>query len=256
MHKNTPTLKKRIELTSDQVVTSHPASDRKISIERHSLLKNKYIGDTAFLITCGPSLRMVWTKKLEHFLREKLVISVKQALDLTGFITDFHIFNEVRMKPYQHSEQTILLSVSKYQTDFPSHIHYPIKSYKIEESLFYTQRYEYWSLNNSFIRPWGVGILFELGLQLPVYLGVRKIVIIGFDMNQKGPYHFYDNSQGENSNFYGVDPKEFEYAAKSIVHYQKWLEDNQVEVRLFSPMSRLNFERLESLEEVKEWTSK
>lgn len=216
---------------------------------RHRVLQDVYQGETAFVMTCGPSLGDIWCDGLRDFLSDKLVISVKQAHDLAPDISDFHLYNEVRMQDYDYPASTIRLSVSQYQPTHPSHIHYPIESYTYEQSLFVTNDYTGWDLRKRYTRPWGIGIMFELGLQLPVYLGCSKVAILAFDMNPKGSYHFYDQNN-EDSRYYRVDDEEFKYAKTSSIHYQNWSMQQGVTVRLLSSKSELMIERLNDLEEL------
>lgn len=219
----------------------------KYSKKRHILIKGKYINKTAYVITCGPSLSKVWDNNLKRFLADKLVIAVKQAQILCPEICDFHLYNEVRMQAYDYSEDTIRISCSKFQEKYPSHIHYPVNNYKYDESMFVTNDYERWDLENTYVRPWGVGIMFEIGLFLPIYLGCDRIVIIGFDMNRKGSYHFYDASNDADSQFYKVDDAEFGYAKRSISYYLFWAQSKKVKVGNYSPLSELPIPKIKNI---------
>ena len=83
--------------------------------ERLNLLENKYKGETAYLVTCGPSLANHDDNILMDKLRDKLVLSVKQAHDVVGDISDFHLLNTYNLKEYHYLvENTIVIwSVSK-----------------------------------------------------------------------------------------------------------------------------------------------
>lgn len=241
MHSRTLVLKDAIDAIEGSAETRH-TSER-----RHDLLKNSYAGETAYIVSCGPSLKAVWSDEIRDFLANKLVISVKQAYDFLPF-SDFHLYNEVRMKSYVYEEPTIKLSVSQFLSGHPSHIHYPIYAYKYDEALFCTNDYERWDLDKSFVRPWGVGIMFELGLHLPLFLGCKNVVIIGFDMNDKGTYHFYDDHDDQDSEFYKVDREEFAYARASSKVYHDWCSVQGVKVHLYSPLSKLKIPQMSRVE--------
>lgn len=227
-----------------------------ISQLRHQKLRGAYAGKTAFVISCGPSLKEVWDDNMRDLLNDQLVITIKQAKDHVGISSDFHMFNEVRAKEYEYvGDSTIRLSVSKYQPEYPTHIHYPIAGYKYENALFVTNLYERWSLDKSYQRPWGVGIMFELGMHFPIYLGCRSVVIIGFDMNKKGRYHFYDGSETNDSKSYQVDDEEFGYAHASSKAYFDWAKKKGVDVRLYSPLSELQIPQID-LNKVKGYLTK
>lgn len=244
MHSGTSLLKQKIEECSGSGLLDGP--DNTVSSARNGLLNNAYQGETAYILTCGPSLGMVWQEGLQAFLQNKLVIGVKQAQHLAPGLFDFHLYNEVRMETYCYHGDTIRLSVSKFQDDHPSHIHYPIKSYRYEEALFCTNEYARWTLDRSLQRPWGIGIMFELGLHLPIYLGCKKIVIIGFDMNASGAYHFYDAAKNQDSAYYNVDEEEFDYAVRSSGVYYQWAKSLGVEVVLCSPLSTLEIPQIKT----------
>lgn len=208
--------------------------------KRRSLsICNVYQGETAYILSCGPSMKEVWNDKLRNFLNDRLVISIKQAHDLAPEITDIHLYNEIRMKDYDYPGSTLRISCSKFMSEYPSHIHYPIRQYKWDNAIMVTNEYEKWSFAKSYERPWGVGIMFELGLFLPVHLGCKRVVIMGFDMNSKGKYHFYDEAVESDSKFYKVDKEEFQYTKSSIPHYLKWAEAKGVKVKAYSPLSEL-----------------
>lgn len=251
IHKNLPNGFGQIGQDDTRMRFYNPILSRR----RHAHLKDAYKGETAFVLTCGPSLGEVWDDNLKDFLSDKLVISVKQAHHQAPEIFDFHMFNEVRMEPYEYPAQTNVLSVSQFLKDYPSHIHYPIHRYKYHKSLFVTHQYDRWDPERRFVRPWGVGIMFELGLQLPIYLGCKKVVIIGFDMNNTGKYHFYDDKDEEDSVHYDVHKGEFKDAPATIPHYLKWTQKKGTDVKLYSPLSALPIDQLKDFDHVKQYAT-
>jgi hypothetical protein len=227
----------------DKLLTSLNAE--KLSKKRHEVLADAYEGETAYVLTCGPSMDEVWSEELRDFLEDKLVLAVKQTHHLAPEIVDIHLYNEVRVEEYDYPADTIRISVSNFVEDLPSHVHYPIRNYDWDDALFVTDEYEKWRLSESYERPWGVGIMFEIGLHLPVYLGVDRMLIMGFDMNAEGKYHFYDDSEDEDSEAYDVDQEEFYYAQRTIPEFMDWVTDEGVETRLHSPLSALDIPDVE-----------
>ena len=114
-----------------------------------------------------------------------------------------------------------------------------------------TNDYSKWNLDKEYERPWGIGIMFEIGLHLPIHLGCKRLLIIGFDMNSKGKYHFYRNDNTD-AKLYARE-EEFTYAKKSIPYYLKYAETMGLEVKQFSPQSELPLPELHTFEEVKNW---
>ena len=235
-----------VESDADGLLTEH--STQADAMARSSILEDAYKGETAYILTCGPSLGRIWDTKLQSFLAGKLVIAVKQALELDPAIADFHLYNEVRMKDYAYHPATVRLGCSRFMKEHPPHVHYPVNGYTYDQALFVTNRYADWSLDQSFVRPWGIGIMFELGLFLPVYLGCSRILIMGFDMNSAGQYHFYDTGSEMDSSHYEVDDEEFGYARSSIHHYLDWTKTRNVEVKAYSPLSTLPIPQVEDIE--------
>lgn len=251
MHKNTANIIRSFSRTCDKFslfTKTNPLEDRllnsncefiSISKKRTKYIRNAYVGETAYIISCGPSIELIWNDEVSTFLEDKLVIAIKQSHNLAPNITDFHLYNEVRMQTYSYPSTTVRLSCSKFMPKYPSHIHYPIHQYKWNNALIVTNEYEKWSLENRHDRPWGVGIMFEIGLYLPVYLGCRRALIMGFDMNDKGKYHFYDTSKNSDRIYYQVDIDEFKYVKSTIPYYLAWAKNKGLEVKLFSPLSAL-----------------
>jgi hypothetical protein len=249
MHKNTASLLRKMGVFGLFPARVLSSDDRGESRRRLELLRNAYPGETAVVLSCGPSLETVWSPEFEEAIRGKLIITVKQAHDLARKVSDIHIYNEIRMKRYEYPEATVRIGVSKFATTYPPHLHLPIRSYRWEKALFVTNEYERWDLENGVERPWGIGIMFELGLFLPSYLGCSKLLIVGFDMNRRGKYHYYDQNDTLDAESYRVDNKEFGYARQSVKYYRKWAAGKGLDVRLFSPLSVLELPRLHSLGE-------
>ena len=81
--------------------------------ERLSLLKDKYVGETAYLISCGPSLNDVDIDVLKSKLKDKLVVCQKQSIDILGAdLCDFHIMNTYNVKPtlYDYGKNNTIIS--------------------------------------------------------------------------------------------------------------------------------------------------
>ena len=222
-------------------------SDKVLSQERVSYLKDSYKGETCYILTCGPSLNEVWSKELEEFLRDKLVIAVKQAFDLLPASCDFHLYNSVRLKEYSYPGPTIRISVWEYSNLARSHIHFPLMiDHSWDEAIIRTNRYEdYGYLEKKLERPLGTGIMFEVGLFLPVLLGCRRAVVLGFDMNQAGKYHFYRPDDSDSTNY--ARDGECQFAQESIHYYLDWANRQGLEVKAHSPLSALSIPQVEDI---------
>jgi hypothetical protein len=246
---------KRIFMGYRRKETPHLLSQRfyrTLSLSRLQHIRNAYEGETAYVLTCGPSIQEIWNRELRQFLADKLVIAVKQTHDLLSEITDFHLFNRVRIKPYTYPGPTIRISVWEYMNENPAHIHFPLRSDQSwERSIIVSNEYKhYGNLMTEYDRPLGVGIMFEIGLFLPVHLGCRKIILMGFDMNAEGSYHFYRNDCSDSSAY--ARPGECEKAQSSVSHYHQWVQSLGIEVALYSPLSALPLPKIDRFDMLKE----
>ena len=208
-----------------------------------SLLRSKP-ADNIFLVTCGPSLALLANDpQLKQILKDNFVICMKQAYNTFIEQTDIHVVNDIRYEKYNYEQnRPIILSVGKKTEDMESDAHFPIAEFDYSSAVFVTNDYDGASLNRmGFVRPWGIGVMYELGLFLPEILQCKKLVIIGFDMNKDGKYHFYDDHESQDSQSYSVDREEFFYNQKTIPHLEKWLKSLEIDVALFSPLSALPF---------------
>ena len=197
-----------------------------------------------FILTCGPSLELVAKSPgLAKLLSENFVISIKQAFNEFRNETDIHIVNDIRYTTYDYNEaRPLVMSVGKILPEMVYDFNFPIADYSYETSVFVTNRYAEASLNRMpYLRPWGIGVMYELGLFLPEILNCEKLVIIGFDMNKDGKYHYYDNSEDENFEKYSVDAQEFDYNKTTIPELERWYKGLDIKVALYSPLSDLPF---------------
>jgi GT2 family glycosyltransferase len=233
-------------------VGAEPAACRALSLRRLEQLRGHYAGETAYILTCGPSLEAVWNEELKEFLADKLVIACKQAYDLAPEICDFHLYNTVRLKDYDYPHETIRMSVWGYPASNPPHIHFPLRAnHNYANSLIVTHDYErFGDLVAAYERPLGVGIMFEIGLFLPLLLGCSQTVIIGFDMNETGKYHFY-RAEGEGDSRKYAREGECRQAQISSDFYWRWAERKGLRAWLYSPLTALMMPRLDTLEKVK-----
>ena len=70
--------------------------------ERINFLKDKFKGQTAYLITCGPSLTKLDHGTLNKKLKGKLVIALKQAYNYVKDVATFHGMSCYGYQPYEY----------------------------------------------------------------------------------------------------------------------------------------------------------
>lgn len=195
------------------------------SFERLQLLKNKYLGETVYIVSAGPSLRNYNSEKLKSFLRDKFVIAVKQVYDLLGEdVVDIHVVNFDNYKPYTYPQmRSTIVSyiVNKasqphyiLETDIPCDFMLPLtRNFGGHENTIAARRdFESLDINRSFERPWGSGIMYESAFPLALFAGVSDIITIGWDIGsiteadkgkQRVKYdHFYaDGKDGHKTEY-------------------------------------------------------
>ena len=92
------------------------------SHQRLEILKDKYDGETAYIVTGGPSLNNHNVDELKSFLSDKLVIGIKQTYDLFYEQMDFQLLNAVNIKTYDYKTDDTIVVWTVYQQDQPYYI--------------------------------------------------------------------------------------------------------------------------------------
>jgi len=220
--------------------------------DRTAVLHNCYHDEVAFVFSCGPSLTKVFNDNVAHYLRNRLVVSVKSAYNLVGSMTDLYLMNPVRVpvltEPF--STHTIKVCSSHLWHDNMldmlcqgCDVFYPIAGCPLDQSMV-AQGTEHAFDRAAFPkpgcvvppRPWGPGVLLDVGLFLLVHMGVRRIIVVGWDMGDK-VYTHYDNAHNM-FNEEGI-ALETEMAKKATRALVQWMKNRGVALQLCSPLSVL-----------------
>src|ERR1051326_6922489 len=85
--------------------------------DRIRALHNRWRGETAYLIACGPSVREYARRTLQNLLGHRLVLAVKQALTVVPNIADFHLLNRKNLVPYHYCEGSAPTAISVSSAD-------------------------------------------------------------------------------------------------------------------------------------------
>ena len=98
--------------------------------------------------------------------------------------------------------------------------------------------------------------MYELALFIPQLINCKKLIIIGFDMNKEGKYHFYDKEDENDAQSYKVDDQEISLNHGTIPHLEIWLNKQNIDVALFSPLSSLPFtKKISTISELSEFVA-
>ncbi|MCC5830659.1 MAG: hypothetical protein JJU36_14530 [Phycisphaeraceae bacterium] len=172
------------------------------------ILHNAYAGQTLYILSCGPSLRDHAPALLRHKLARELVFTVKQAENHVPGVADFHLLNTCNSQKYLYPQRrpiTVLerpirgLRVFGPRPDLVIPITkvspHMDRQAQLNARLVVTKDFDAWTFQRSILRPWGPSILLELGIYLALHLGVGRIVVVGWDLDDpaRTAYtHFYE----------------------------------------------------------------
>jgi hypothetical protein len=177
--------------------------------ERLNFLKGMFDGDTAYLVTCGPSLTTHDQKILREKLKDKLVICAKQSLNYLNDICDIHLVSTYNFQPYDYKNDATIKSFQLTGCNMEDELHritqkwnheldlyFPVISgpwITLEGSTAYTRKFDNWKqLGSDTQVMWGPGILYESGFPMCYLLGVKRIVTIGWDIGDISRYNGQD----------------------------------------------------------------
>ena len=237
--------------------------------ERLSILKDKYVGETAYVTACGPSINQLDNEFIESKLKNKLVMSIKQSFDIIGSdVCDFHIMNTYNLKPTQYDYGDVNNTIIAWGL---------AKSYANEQIKKIVRQNRPFDLYIPVINPpfindnqtingslnfddmkllgercevtWGKGLFYELVIPLLYHMGVKDIITFGFDVHIGQYEHFY----GENpSSDCFPQTGEMEQIINASPHFYDWCVENDITIKIFSHLNGFDkrFERINSLEEL------
>jgi hypothetical protein len=217
--------------------------------ERLNCLKNLYDNETMYLVSCGPSINKIDINILKQKLKNKLVFCVKQAYDLMPDECDVHIMNTHNWKTYTYTSDPIAVygvalsylegqldKISSEQTKCDLWIPVINPPYITDsQATSYSKNFDnFYMLGNQFETMWGKGILYELALPLAIYMGVKKIVTIGWDIVSYGNEHeHYYNAPSECT----PQPGETLQLIESTSELYNWLSKNNIELQIVSDIN-------------------
>ena len=228
--------------------------------ERLKHLKDTYKDETAYIVTCGPSLSKHNLKELQNKLKDKLVICMKQAQSLLENETDFHLMSTYNLSPYSWNNNSIVFwqfskSYIEGQLQKVINLQAPIDLYipvinppfiDRTQTTQATENFDNFNMMETHTESmWGCGMMYETGIPLALLLGCKKIVAIGWDLgdpNEK--FTHFDDDKISRDCF----PMEGELAEtiKSTIALRKWFLNKTIDFKILSNQSYINpeFERI------------
>jgi len=219
-------------------------------IGRLGVLKDTFVGDTAYVVSCGPSIADVWSDDLYAFLNDKFCMAVKQALGLLKGSCDMYLLNPIHIYEDQIDPTCIIVGACDTVTlkrhkntekfwDMVPDIYGDIKRTQLVDSLVSRCNFDDADIGASGVveRPWGPGLLLDIGLFLLKWMGFTRIIVFGWDMFSGNIYeHYYDgNTIVDRENLMS----ERDMMIKMAPYLVEWFARSGVELRLCSPRSVL-----------------
>jgi hypothetical protein len=249
-------LAKTIELRN-QLIKKDALADKL------DILKDTYKGETAYLLTCGPSFGDYSAEFYQKTLRDKLVISVKQTYESVRGITDFHLLNAWNYKKYSYEDPQPVVLFENHPThpDTPGlepDLHFMCtnmgkdipKPERLAKRLCTLRNFDDYLFDSNPDRPWGPGIVYELAFYLAVHIGVEKIIAVGWDIGSPDsrfmPHFYKEGANQELTNMpvnlvkgdkllnFGQDGKisesKLDSQAESLVNVPGYYEDEVAQI--------------------------
>ena len=170
--------------------------------------------------------------KLKQLIKNKPVISIKQAFDYFKQETDIHIYNCANYKKYDYdsTKKPVIIEASTFPDPIaPCDLKFQIRVRDFKDSVSKLKNYEDWTfVKNKFERPYGPGIETELLIYLLEHLGFSEAITVGWDNKIVG-----DTSQ--NQHFYSGDEKEKPLINDcSLVPFEKLKLEEQISLDAIS----------------------
>jgi len=228
--------------------------------ERISHLKDKYKGETAYILTCGPSLSKHDIDELNNKLKDKLVICIKQSYNLVSDITDFHLLNTYNLSEYKWNDNSIVYwslskSYAQGQLEKIVNLSAPIDLYipvinppfiNRNQTTQATENFDdFYMMQTQTEVMWGCGMMYELAIPLCILLGCTNIVAIGWDLgySTKKFLHFDDDTVPRDCY---PQQGELEQTINSTIALKTWFEQKGINLKILSDQSFINpeFERI------------
>lgn len=227
-------------------------------IERLLLLKDLLRGESAYLLSCGPTLVDHEKDKLNNICKNNLAFSIKQAYDLFPEHMDVHFYNCGNYKDYNYGDNPPLVfeaSTNPSGVGKQHDVRFLIKERNFNNSLSLVENFEDWTIEKQpFLRPYGPGIMYEIVFFMAQHLGLEEFTTIGWDnkliSKDADKQHFYDMQKTEfdKSNFIhynevaqnvGMDSLNYEakVTTSAMEPFYKWLKSKNLNLKIISDLN-------------------
>jgi hypothetical protein len=165
---------------------------------------------------------------------------------------DFHLLNSWNYAPYEYVQPDPIVLLERADDDPPTPDARPDLFFRIPDPRNFKERlatsleFEKWLFTRILGRPWGPGIIYELGIYLLVHLGVSNIVTLGWDLGELNTtvmeHFFHEESPDSNKsdgimNIPRIRPFEVSDIAESTRALYYWLRSRGIRLFIVSDRS-------------------
>ena len=233
--------------------------------DRLKLLEDSYKDEDCYIVSAGPSLKNYSQEYLKEKLKDKLVISIKQSFNVLEEVADFHVLNFTNFQPYDYKETNNIVVWEVFEQYHPEMIlknnlkcelMLPVIGNResdivkrIDESQAGKLSFDDFTLDKTINRMYGPGIMYETVVHLALYLGVKKITTLGWDVGDVSKFkgdkyedvwqdHFYEDTLDKMA--YAPTPMNFHEVntvVNSTEYLNKWLLSKGVELNIISDIN-------------------
>jgi hypothetical protein len=221
----------------------------KTNEDKIKLLKNKYKNKDCVILTCGPSFNEYHKNIIKQFIKDKIVICVKEAV--LEFKDDCHFFfqNDTRKRKYIFNNKTItLFQRCKKLTEIYDIILDEDRPFHEDKQLLKIKNFDKYLLDNNIKRPWGPGILYESVFYFCFHIGIKNVYTIGWDLicpNSNTITHYFDDNYDikykDSQRWNGRDFKdEMIMVNNEIVHLYNYFKNKGMNIFVCGKQSFVN----------------
>ena len=231
--------------------------------DRLNVMKDWYTDQTCYIVSAGPSLKEIDINYLNSKLKDKLVISIKQAFNLLKEVSDFHVLNFTNFEPYDYTNSKDAITIwevfEEYhpqmilENNFNCELMLPCVGNhesdlvkRIDASQAGTESFDDWTLDKTINRMYGPGIMYEIVIHLAVHLGVNEIITVGWDIGDINKFkqtdlyedvwqdHFYEGSDNIKYAKTPMNFHEVNTVVKSVKYLNEWLDSKGIGFKIIS----------------------
>lgn len=217
------------------------------------------MNDSIVILSCGHSMNDLSDDEINKLCEDRVVFCVKQAIHRYPKC-HFHFWNcsnlpligpENKKYHYDYSNHMpIVIGSSNFNlaqriSPFQYYdVFYTIPGYRnIEkDTVAGSRNFEAFTLDNSFFRPCGPGIMYETVIYYAYTLKPKEIICVGWDLSydwNNNETHFY-NTEVDIKGSQNQNEIDITIQSSSDLYY--WLRSNGIQLKLLSTRSKLSDE--------------